>query len=386
MHLSRQITLLVTLLLLLVLLATIYISAHGSRQYLMEQLQTQAQDAGGSLAMSIVPILSAGEVALASAMVDSVFERGFYETIRVTDVQGKVLVKRHMPVVVQGVPKWFVNLTEVKSPVVEMPVVDGVEKIAVVEVAAHPGKAYRALWQITVNNMKWIIAVGVIGVVLVWIVVSVSLQPLQRVRDQAEAIAKQNFLQQHQFPFAKELKHLMIAMNDMAEKLENFMSAQIDQVIELANRVHTDPGTGVLSREGFEERFNRLLADDNLHGKLLLIRITGLDRVNQFFSYKRGNEELKKVLTRIKELSHNEWELARLTGADMVVFVPNEETVDINERCQELVAQLNAVSADLQCRIGGVVVKGGQDRESLLTHANKALQRAMETEKGWSVG
>ena len=386
MRLSQQITLLVTILMVLVLLSTIYISIHGSRQYLVEQMQTQALDAGHSLAITLTPILAAGEVALARAMVDSTFERGHYQKIQIKDKDEKLLFERQLPLLIQGVPDWFIALTKVENPMVESPIVNGVTTIAYIKVSTHPGKAYRALWQITLANIKWITALTILGMVSIWLIISYVLRPLSSVKRQAEEISKQNYFIQKKLPYACELKHLVVAMNDMAEKLESLMSAQIDQVIDLTNRVNIDPATGLLSRSAFDELLiHALKHDGNLQGQILLIRICGLERINQFFSFKRGNQELHKVLTQIRELSTSEWEIARLAGADMVVFIPGGQDCAIAQRCEQLVQALNAASEDLQCRIGGINITAGHDKESLLKQANQALQMAMDTESNWSI-
>ena len=386
MRLSQQISLLVTMLMLIVLLTTIYISIHGSRQYLVNQIQVQAQDAGSSLATTLTPILVAGEVALAGAMVDSSFERGHYQKIQVTDNDGKVLIERHLPVIVQGVPDWFIALTDVQNPMVQSPVVHGVTKIAFVGVSTHPGNAYRALWQITLSNIKWVTALTVVGVLFIWLIISYSLRPLSSVKRQAEEISRQNYIVQKKFPFALELKQLVVAMNDMAGKLDSLMSAQVDQVIDLTNRVNIDPSTGLLSRAAFDDFLKKaLLQDASLSGQILLIRIIGLERINQSFSFKRGNQELHKVLTRIKELSTSEWKIARLAGADMVVYIPSEEGNSILQRCEQIVQELNVASEDLHCRIGGINITAGHDKVTLLKQANQALQKAMSEESDWHV-
>ena len=384
MRLSWQITLLVTVLMVLVLLSSIYISINGSRQYLVEQMQTQAKDAGSSLAMTLMPILSAGETALAEAMVDSSFDRGYYQQIEVKAIDGKSIIKRQLPIVVQGVPDWFVTLTSVQSPVSQSPVVDGVTKIAMVDVLIHPGKAYRALWQITLSNIKWITTLAVVGIIFIWLIITYALRPLSQVKEQALQISRQNYLVQKSLPFARELKQLVMAMNDMAQKLETLISAQMDQVIELTNRVNKDPRTGILSRQGFDESLIRALQQGvNRQGQIFIIRINGLDRVNQFFSYKRGNEELKKLLTRIKEISSNEWEIGRMSCADIVIFISDSQSVELSQRCQQLAQALNTVSEELQCRIGAIDINSNQDKEHLLKRANQALQKAMDNESGW---
>ena len=379
MRLSHQITLLVSCVMLLMLLATVYISIHGSRQYLLEQMRAHGRDAGSSLANGLSPILAAGERSLAEAMLDSVFDRGSFQKIQIRALDGKVMFERHLPVMVKGVPDWFMTLAAVESPTVPSPVVNGVTRIATVEVSPQPGNAYRALWKMTLSNISWFIALAVAGVLLLGSIVACALHPLTKVKRQAEDIARQNYSLQHKFPFASELRHLVVAMNDMAEKLDHAMAAQMDHVIELSNQVNTDTDSGLLNRRGFDQSLSRALKQNtNLQGQILIIRIRGLERLNQFFSFKRGNEELHKIITKLKQLSESQWEIARLAGADLVVFIPDSQSQDLTPRCTQLLHALNTISDDLQCVIGGINITAGHDKESLLKQANQALQQAIE--------
>lgn len=385
MRLSYQITLLVASIMLLMLLATVYISVHGSREYLLQQMKLHSQEAGTSLANSISPILASGERPLAESMVDAVFSRGAYQKIQIRGLDGKVMIERQTAVRVSGVPGWFIRLAAIQSPTVMSPVVSGVTKIASVAVTLQPGHAYQALWKIQRTNITWIIALAVIGIILLGVMVSLALRPLTQVKQQAQAIAQQNYVLQKKFPFAAELRQLVLAMNDMAEKLESLMSTQIDHVIDLTNKVNTDAGTGLLNRQGFDERFRlALLQDPHLQGQLLIIRVSGLERLNQFFSFKRGNEELKKILDKLKTVAANEWEIARLAGADLVVLVPDAQDETLAQRCEQLVTALNNVSEDLQCFLGGVNIQVGQNKEMLLKQADRALQQAIESERCWA--
>ena len=74
MTLNRQMLLIILTLFSCMLVGTFTISLNNTRQYLMRQLESHAQDAATSLGLSLSPHMS--DPATMNAMVDAIFDRG----------------------------------------------------------------------------------------------------------------------------------------------------------------------------------------------------------------------------------------------------------------------------------------------------------------------
>ena len=68
MRLSRQLILLISLLLLLVFIGTLTITVRNTRDYLLTQMQSHAQDTATSLGLSLAPVIGANDQALMNSM------------------------------------------------------------------------------------------------------------------------------------------------------------------------------------------------------------------------------------------------------------------------------------------------------------------------------
>ncbi|PZN84276.1 MAG: hypothetical protein DM484_03115, partial [Candidatus Methylumidiphilus alinenensis] len=89
----------------------------------MRQLESHAQDAATSLGLSLSPHMS--DPATMNAMVDAIFDRGYYQEIAIDSVDGKQLIKRINPVQIKGVPDWFIALIPLETPHADALIVNG---------------------------------------------------------------------------------------------------------------------------------------------------------------------------------------------------------------------------------------------------------------------
>ncbi|MGB5612981.1 MAG: LapD/MoxY N-terminal periplasmic domain-containing protein, partial [Sedimenticolaceae bacterium] len=93
MTLSRQLIILVATLVILLFLGTFTISVYNTRDYIESQLASHAQDAATSLGLSATSHIEEDQ-AMVTAMVNAMFHRGDYLSIRFEDLRGQHLVER----------------------------------------------------------------------------------------------------------------------------------------------------------------------------------------------------------------------------------------------------------------------------------------------------
>ena len=94
MRLSTQLSSSLLVFLILVFAGSFIINVKLTREYVNEQLATHAQDTATSLGLSVTPYLSeANGIAVAETMVNAIFDRGFYQYITITDMEGNLLIE-----------------------------------------------------------------------------------------------------------------------------------------------------------------------------------------------------------------------------------------------------------------------------------------------------
>ncbi|MBN2898473.1 MAG: diguanylate cyclase [Clostridia bacterium] len=92
-----------------------------------------------------------------------------------------------------------------------------------------------------------------------------------------------------------------------------------------------DQLTGLYNRRFFEEEFNRLNTQRHMPMSLIMGDVNGLKLVNDAFGHEAGDEFLKRIASTLRD-NYREGELiARLSGDEFVILLPNT-TTETSER------------------------------------------------------
>ncbi len=386
MSLRRQLVLVISALFLLVFAGTVAISVNHTRVYLEEQMQSHAQDTATSLALSIGPAVERGDWPTVNSMADAIFDRGYYRELVFLSTDGKVLLKRDLPVKVEGVPHWFVRMIPLDTPKGEALVAAGWKQAGRLIIRSHPGYAYNELWRSTTGTLEWFVASWVGAVVLVFIVLKYALAPLGAVEKQALAISDREFPVLEKLPWTRELRSVVAAMNKMSEKVKRFIAEQMDLTEKIREEAHRDQVTGLANRRFFDARLKYLLKnpDEFPRGALILVELDEFKEYNDRNGLEKGDELLRQAAVLIQRVaaSNSETLVARLTGADFAVLArvaSPEEALGVGERlCSELtLLRTGGLTDSLSVGHAGVAY---HDRErttaDIFSEADMALRAA----------
>lgn len=385
MRLTHQLTLFIVTLFILVLAGTIYISIKSSQEYLTKQLQTQLQDTTKTLGLKLAPALLNKDYVLVRVATQAAFDSGYYQQISIKNMLGEPIADQNRPVIVKDVPQWFINMFKIEAPVGEAVIQDGWKQLATLLLVAHTGHAYHELWQVTISNISWLLFLSIIAFFVLWGIIQLVMRPLNAVVKQSGEIARQNFSFRPKLPKTPELRMLVMAMNNMAEKVELFLSEQTQRINRLRTKVYNDKTTGLLNRSGLEIRLNDLLQNksENVHGELLLVRVEGLEKVNQDSGYEQGNAYLSQLVDQIKSICDGTWELARLNGKDFIILMLGHHLNELEASCERVQQAVAEKIAVLQFYVAGIHFQSGQKWPEILSMADMTLSQALESKSKW---
>src|SRR5690606_13641383 len=96
------------------------------------------------------------------AMVEAIFDRGYFEFIEVRDNKGNLLISRRLPQTKSSAPQWFIHLIEWPSTIQTSLVMDGWRQVGRVLVSSDTTLAYEALWENAVKLFNWYVVFAVI--------------------------------------------------------------------------------------------------------------------------------------------------------------------------------------------------------------------------------
>jgi diguanylate cyclase (GGDEF)-like protein len=389
MTLYRQLALTIIILFIAGLMGTLAVSTANLRQFLAEQLEAHAQDTATSLGLSLSQPMQDNDLPVMNAMVDAVFDRGYYQSITVVTADGKTLIERHGSSEIPDIPDWFRRNIRLKIPEAGAQVMAGWKPAATLSVTSHPGHAYRELWENTVDTF-WLYMLAMITVLLLGLAgVNCLLKPLQRVVSQAESICNGRYPVQDNLPRTRELRSVVQAMNRLASRVKQEFMEQSTITERLREQFFVDTLTDIGNRRYFERELRNCLEshDESSPGTLIFLEVNHLEEINRSSGYQAGD----RLLIRIGELiRHGTRELAnchvaRISGAGFGIIVTGLSQADVDRLADGLGNELlqlqdeNPAGHRDTVTIGIVTWVPGDTVSDILMKADFALQAARST-------
>lgn len=390
MSLRHQFSLLTSLLVLILLAGSLLLSLNNSQNAFEQQLNARAYDAANALALSMSQLASADEVQLAR-VIDALYDRGFFAKIEFEAIDGTLLHRRSdSGAADDSAPQWLKDWFPVELLEAEADVTKGWQRLGSVRVLSHSDFAYRDLWTLLRTELQWHALVLLITILLLQWMLYVLLKPLREVEKQAEAICNRQWLIQRKIPNAPELKRMVLAMNQMVQKLRTIFSEQTALTEQLRAESFSDTLSGLLNRRGFDQRLAHVLERQEGHsGVLLLLQLQNLAYLNQQLG-RQGTDDVIHNLGRQLGFWLQGYTTAfagRRSGSDFAIYLPASGRAQAQALAQQLFDQLsNTVLLRRQghlFHIGGVFLQDDYDNTSLaLSCADAALRQAQRQANG----
>ncbi|VVO83854.1 hypothetical protein PS900_01961 [Pseudomonas fluorescens] len=327
MTLRKQLFLAICLFLLVAFSGSFFASLESSREQTLSQLRAHAQDAATALGLSLTAQVD--DPAMMELMVSSIFDSGYFSSIRVIRLKDQqTLVERSAPTKIDGVPDWFVNLVDLRPQGGDALIMRGWEQLARVEVLSNPQFALAKLWDSTLGSLIWLLLCGLFSAVIGGWMLRRQFRPLDSMVRQAEAISKREFLSLPKLPRTPELKRVVLAMNQMVEKLKALFVEEAARSEKLRAESYLDSLTGLANRRLLDEQLadHLRVCEQSRDGHLLMLRINDLNGLNQRLGGQRTDALISAVgefLKRLTQLPERRtWLAARNRGGEFSLLTP----------------------------------------------------------------
>ena len=387
MSLFKQLLIAICLFLVVAFTGSFMVSLESSRAQYVNQLRSHAQDAATALALSLTPNID--DPAMVELLVSSIFDSGYYATIRVVDLSNdKVIAERSGIPAVSNVPDWFVKLIGLEPAGGDAIVSRGWEQAARVEVVSHPMFALAKLWQSALGSLSWLLICGAVSAALGALLLRRQLKPLDYMVQQSHAIARREFLSLPDLPRTPELRRVVQAMNQMVEKLKALFQEQAERSEKLRVESYQDSLTGLANRRYFEMQLNARVSDPEQasSGYLLLLRVRDLAGMNQRMGGQHTDELLKAVAGQLlRECARYPETLnlvTRIRGGEFAVLAPGmmrEEALQLAQNLDSALASLHATGATDVASVASIGLAPfvhGDSPQAVLGLADQALAQA----------
>ena len=395
MSLRKQLFLAICLFLLVAFSGSFFVNLESSREQMLGQLRSHAQDAATALGVSLTAQID--DPAMVELMVSSIYDRGYFSSIRVVSiVDEQVLVERRAPAKIEGVPGWFVKLVNLRPEGGNALIMRGWDQVARVEVMSNPQFALTKLWDSTVGSLIWLLICGLLSAVFGGWLLRRQLRPLDKMVKQAEAISKREFLTLPKLPRTPELKRVVLAMNQMVEKLKTLFAEEATRSEKLRIEAYQDSLTGLANRRLLDEQLadHLLVSEQSSAGHLLMLRINDLVGLNQRLGGQRTDELISAVGELLKRLTQpperRTWLAARNRGGEFSLLTPGLDSTDAARLASEISATLENLRLTDACdcipvaHLGIVAYHPGEPASDVLLRLDQALTQAQQhPERPW---
>jgi diguanylate cyclase (GGDEF)-like protein len=396
MSLFKQLLIAICLFLVVAFSGSFMVSLESSRAQYVNQLRSHAQDAATALALSLTPNID--DPAMVELMVSSIFDSGYYASIRVVDVAtDKTIVERTGTPDAGSVPQWFVRLIGLEPAGGDAIVSRGWEQAARVEVVSHPMFALAKLWQSALGSLGWLLLCGAVSAVLGALLLRRQLKPLDYMVRQSHAIARREFLSLPELPRTPELRRVVQAMNQMVEKLKALFQEQAERSEKLRVESYQDNLTGLANRRYFEMQLNARVSNTEQasSGYLLLLRVKDLAGLNQRLGGQRTDQLLKAVGEQLLRESARYPEtqnlVTRIRGGEFAVLAPGlvrEEALQLAQNLEGALVSLHATGATDVASVASIGLAPfvhGDSPQAVLQLGDQALAQAeSQGEPSWA--
>jgi len=388
MTLFRQLFLGASLLFLLVLAGVQAIYLSNARLYLQQQLESQSQAAATSLSLWLATVQPFEDRALIETVVNTSFDRGYYQSIRVVSVSGETLVEKRLAPAQGEVPAWFTRLFPLQPPAAESLISSGWRQRGRVLVSSHPNFAYLQLWHSGLQTLGLLLLVYALALAALRAFLAAILRPLTAIERAATAIGERDFSTIALAPKARELGRVVAAMNSLSTKIRRMIEDESARAEKLQREAYRDPVTRLYNRRGLEHELESLLRAerDVYSGVFMLLELERFKEYNLQRGYQRADELLALVAQTIAGVCADRTAVcSRFGGASFAVAAVNLDanaagvlSAAISSAVEAAIAE-QAPTEEVQFHCGAAHFDAGAPQLSeLLAAADLALSRAQQ--------
>ncbi|MCX7155778.1 MAG: EAL domain-containing protein [Rhodocyclales bacterium] len=333
MSMYRQLWLAIILSMLLALAGSLFASLLSARAYLEQQLSMKNADNAAALALSLSQ--QNPDRVTVELTVAALFDKGHYESIRIHDPNGKLIVELVAPAGNPGAPEWFVQRLPINADPGEAQISSGWTQFGTVTLVSHSRFGYQALWTSTKEMIAALVLASIIGGYLGSLILRRLRRPLQAVIDQAEAITNRRFVTIPE-PNVPELRQLAIAMNTTVVRLKGMFEDEAARLETVRHEANFDPLTGLTNRDFFIAQLRSSLEGENsTGGTLFLIRVADLMGINKRLGRDATDDMLRRFAEKVMRsgihadgtggTANSESLAARMNGADFALLLPGRK-------------------------------------------------------------
>ena len=329
MSLSKQLLLLLSLIFFIIFSVSFILSIGNVKNYLEVESQFHVQDTATSLGLSISPHMINEQDPIIATMMAAIFDTGYYQEIRLVNVEGKELVKLSNQAQNIGVPDWLIDSIPMQVATAMSEINSGWQISGKLYVTANPNYGYLKLYQQAKATLLFSILLFIVAIVLLISVLRFTLKPLKAIERQAAEISAGNFTTIKNLPWTKEVKNVAISMNGMSDKIGNIINRLNKRVEVLSENLKREPLTQLLNHASFDVNVRQVLSNSTLPGYIALIKFNDLTALSKAKGNQTVDDLLREFAAILRSTEQFSTTAYRLQGSEFTILFPDFTQVEM---------------------------------------------------------
>jgi len=382
MTLFKQIAITVSMIIIILLSSVMYINYNTTKNDIIETLYQTTVNNISTLSSKIAQ--ASEDNAIIASTIDSEFDSGYYnkiEFISNTSSFKYTQIDNKKP---ENIPTWFIELTNLDLPLVSTNVTQGWNIIGKIIVIGDKNIAYTSLYKVFTNLFYLFLLFVSITLALLYIIIHFILKPLKAIQNQAENIAKNEFVVQDKIPFTTEFKDVVNAMNIMVKKVEYIFNQSTKTTKENKELLYIDHITRLYNRRYLMLKLLDTIKLENKTGGGcgILISLNGAEILNTKLGRVKTDEIFLEISNILKD-STRDYEhsiISRINATEFMLILPNCQNTNasnisnnINIKFAEILKKHNLDYNNIFINIAIYRYKSSIKIKDLLTYLDHAL-------------
>lgn len=386
MTLFKQILIIMSFFQVLILGVVMWQNFTTANEFIKVQLYTDAKHTANSLGLAIKSVANKDDLSTIETMINSIFDSGYYESIRLVDTNENELLKSYQPTIIKGVPEWFVKFVPLSVPIAKSEIMMGWIPFGTLYVQNNSGIAYIQLWQIFKEVSFSFLIISILAFIALYLSLNFLLRPLEKVREQADAILVNDFIHQKNIPFTIELKKMVLAMNSMVGKVKEIFETEALTLKKNFELMYKDSKTSLFNRKYFLIELSKYIeSENNAKGFVVLVSFDGYEKLKEQIGYEKMQVLMQSLGKNIEKITNfNKLNIAaRTNNGDFAILLPLIEESSLISMCESLINDFKQISnvfeldpKDFYLNFGISVYDSNTSSKEVLSQADFALSQA----------
>ncbi len=383
MSLYKQLLILISALFLLIFCLNFVLSVNNIRSYLEDETEVHAQDTATSLGLSLSPYMAIDTDPIIETTIKAIFDRGYYQEIKLVDVDNLTLVRLSNNEGVEGVPGWFIKTFPMNGAKAESEISSGWSISGVVYVTINSGSAYLKLFEQVKSSFFYSLGAFILSVFSLQIVLRITLSSLKKIDRMALVIAKGKFETIDELPWTTETRNVTKSMNMMSRRMEGVITSLNAKLTGIGKKLQQDELTGLHKKSSFETDIKQLLGSD-IDAFVFLIKIDGLNGLVKELDAESVDQFLKYfsqiLIDAPKPNEASDISVYRFFGSEFALLVKNAKIEEVEGIAKYLSSSFTEIGEKYKkpdiAHIGVVPFNPVDSVEGNLLAANEAYEQA----------